>query len=497
MKMKVIWLALIVMLVVEVRSECDSYFSCVGSFFGEFFNQKDKLPSLDSVIAKNSKQDNIGVDDKELDRILLDVSSFLKEELEVHPDTDLKTMVFRNVLNQTAIYVKTFDIPAGYLEDSDEIEEEDSISRPFEKFEFVKTSLENKTIAESSTNTDGIDDTDIIEVTPKETTNSVDIIATIATKTLTQNITKDVSENEIETQDDSYLYYDNNEDNITDYPIIDYIEFYKDTTNEYVNLELTEVPLSIEEMKDNINSAVNLSLYETITNLTLGNTKDYANNINEELSSSVFPWIVAIFLKNSTSDQFNYYCDGALLSNRTVITAASCVQQTSNTENLLLLFGKKSLKTMTEVERVSRVKTIKIHGNFSTQTRDNDLAILILEEPIIFSDNIQSATLNEEELKGNMATTGWAITGELTPILLKTGDNVTCDVETEEDKLCAVYGNDVTVCPSYGGLYVTKQEAWYLQGLRTADPEDRGLCINRNIAFTSFKTHWEWIKENI
>ncbi|XP_072946411.1 chymotrypsin-C-like isoform X2 [Epargyreus clarus] len=222
-----------------------------------------------------------------------------------------------------------------------------------------------------------------------------------------------------------------------------------------------------------------------------------ANNINEELSSSVFPWIVAIFLKNSTSDQFNYYCDGALLSNRTVITAASCVQQTSNTENLLLLFGKKSLKTMTEVERVSRVKTIKIHGNFSTQTRDNDLAILILEEPIIFSDNIQSATLNEEELKGNMATTGWAITGELTPILLKTGDNVTCDVETEEDKLCAVYGNDVTVCPSYGGLYVTKQEAWYLQGLRTADPEDRGLCINRNIAFTSFKTHWEWIKENI
>lgn len=44
------------------------------------------------------------------------------------------------------------------------------------------------------------------------------------------------------------------------------------------------------------------------------------NNDSKNVPEAIFPWIAAIFVKNDSSDQFDYYCDGALLSETIVIT---------------------------------------------------------------------------------------------------------------------------------------------------------------------------------
>lgn len=67
------------------------------------------------------------------------------------------------------------------------------------------------------------------------TVKNIDVLST--TKSNGLNIFN-IKANEI--FDETYSSYDIQDDNATDYPIIDYIELYKDTTNEVVNYKMTE-----------------------------------------------------------------------------------------------------------------------------------------------------------------------------------------------------------------------------------------------------------------
>lgn len=70
---------------------------------------------------------------------------------------------------------------------------------------------------------------------PTTTVKNIDVLTT--TKEDGLNIFS-VKANEI--FDESYSSYDIQDDNATDYPIFDYIDLYKDTTNEVVNYKMTE-----------------------------------------------------------------------------------------------------------------------------------------------------------------------------------------------------------------------------------------------------------------
>ncbi|XP_034826320.1 chymotrypsin-like elastase family member 2A isoform X2 [Maniola hyperantus] len=226
---------------------------------------------------------------------------------------------------------------------------------------------------------------------------------------------------------------------------------------------------------------------------------DKCSNNTKNVTEAIFPWIAAIFIKNDTSDQFDYYCDGALLSENIVITAARCMEyygREVNANNLLVLLGKSSLQSMSGTERAVKVKSIIIHENFTKEaTSENDIAILLMEG-VPLNEHIQTACLAGE--KGLEAvTTGWAISGELTIIPFDADQSSNCKVSRIK-KICAAYGNDVTICPSYGGVYAVKQRnGWYLQGIRSGDPSDRGLCFDRSVYFTDLSYYVEWIDDNI
>lgn len=77
--------------------------------------------------------------------------------------------------------------------------------------------------------------TTTIEYTPPTTVKSIDVLSTIKQEgfdIFNINVNKIFEE--------QYSSYEIQDDNITDYPIIDYIDLYKDTTNEVVNYKTTE-----------------------------------------------------------------------------------------------------------------------------------------------------------------------------------------------------------------------------------------------------------------
>ncbi|XP_041972367.1 serine protease gd-like isoform X1 [Aricia agestis] len=258
----------------------------------------------------------------------------------------------------------------------------------------------------------------------------------------------------------------NPEDNLK--VIKDLIDESKLTTSNHNDVEIFENHIHNKEDKDNVQDA-----------------------------QAIFPWIAAIYIKNDTDDQFKYYCDGALLSNKTIVTAARCIRGTNRSvaaDDIIVLLGKNSLQTTSDNEIVAKVDEVYIHDNF-TGGSENDIAVLSLEDEVELSESIHPARLGDETEYDEAYTTGWAFTGELSAIHFQKDSNCNHYLQ-DNNTFCAAYGNEVSVCPSYGGLFaVQANSTWYLQGIRTADPTERAICINRPVVFTALEYYYPWLSQ--
>ncbi|XP_034826319.1 uncharacterized protein [Maniola hyperantus] len=483
MKLQLQFIFLAIVVVSTVKSECDTYFKCLGSFFDSFFgNYKKYKTDIKVCNITVPGFDTVNIDSENINDILSGVSDFIQEELDGKVHFGPKLNFFQNVGNRTAIYVKSITINNNFGGNNDHNNSSKNIAPKESIDQLVK-------YANSSNNLN--------------VSGSVPIKSITAPKEIF--VPTNIEKNEIIDDDDPLgLYYDmDDDDNGTDYLKIDYLEIYKDTTNEYTDVKPTELSININKVndydKENKSMQPNAIMFENIINNSSFSVADKCSNNTKNVTEAIFPWIAAIFIKNDTSDQFDYYCDGALLSENIVITAARCMEyygREVNANNLLVLLGKSSLQSMSGTERAVKVKSIIIHENFTKEaTSENDIAILLMEG-VPLNEHIQTACLAGE--KGLEAvTTGWAISGELTIIPFDADQSSNCKVSRIK-KICAAYGNDVTICPSYGGVYAVKQRnGWYLQGIRSGDPSDRGLCFDRSVYFTDLSYYVEWIDDNI
>lgn len=118
-----------------------------------------------------------------------------------------------------------------------------------------------------------------------------------------------------------------------------------------------------------------------------------------------WPFLVALTL-NSTGQ---FFCGGNLISSRHVLTAAHCLHDKNQIKqleptDLALLVGSHDLRSSERGSEKLAVKQIFMHHEWSNQTDkyEGDIAILVLDQPVKFSEFVQPVCLtNHAEMLSN------------------------------------------------------------------------------------------------
>ncbi|KAF5291622.1 hypothetical protein FQA39_LY14344 [Lamprigera yunnana] len=157
-----------------------------------------------------------------------------------------------------------------------------------------------------------------------------------------------------------------------------------------------------------------------------------------------FPYQISLEWKERHS------CGGSILSSTKILTAAHCTLGIPL--NQFRVRAGSSLRE--EGGQVVNVLRITEHPDYNNPMFDNDLSIVILEEPLQFNDNVKTIEISElEDVEaGTLATvTGWGVneTGLLSKHLKK------LEVPRHDNSECiaafsSLYNPDTQVC--YGGI---------------------------------------------
>ncbi|CAH2986899.1 unnamed protein product [Chilo suppressalis] len=490
------------LLFVDVSSDCDHYIDCFTEFLHEFFgNNNTRSAEKENFKNVTHKQYVLDGEQEDLDGIIKGLTGVIKKI-----DFGVKESETKREENEkTKIHVKIFEFNDDIVIAEEDTTEDIIVESTKGDDKFSETTTEIINFSELLLNE--------ANMLPAETTpRNLNVIPIQNDK-----------ENEILNRDDfDDIFDDPVDDNSTDYPAIDYIELYKDTTNEDVEYIPTQPPVHLgqeltqkeKDIEHQIEESLNLIEDDVLRNLIKNITNKTIQSCSGDkmvLSEAVFPWVAAIFVKNdSKGNQFDYFCDGALISNKIVLTAARCVfngTHAMNTEDFLIILGKTSLQVSSGGEKILKVKTIMLHENFTIAEGEalNDLALLLLEDSVETDSGIAAACLKndegittEEDDFKEAVTTAWGFSGDLTLIYFDKEKSKACGQDNKvENTFCATYRNDVALCPSYGGVYATLSDdnQLYLRGLRSGNPLDRGICYSKDVTYTSLKNYRKWIKD--
>lgn len=111
----------------------------------------------------------------------------------------------------------------------------------------------------------------------------------------------------------------------------------------------------------------------------------------------------------------HFICNGALIEEDFVLTAASCLYTKENkpvTPDYLLITVGEFNRTAQSFESQNRsVSEVMIHPNFNHNRHSNDIALLKLSEPVdIYQDGVRIIPISNGPVKGqtkNCVVTGW------------------------------------------------------------------------------------------
>ncbi|KAM9390361.1 coagulation factor X-like [Phaethornis superciliosus] len=107
------------------------------------------------------------------------------------------------------------------------------------------------------------------------------------------------------------------------------------------------------------------------------------------------PWQAVLIAE----DDDEWFCGGTILNEYFVLSGASCVNRS---KGLRVLVGMVDKEKEEPSRSVHRVEKIIAHAEFDTVTFDSDIALLKLEEPITFSEDVVPACLPEEHFANDV-----------------------------------------------------------------------------------------------
>ncbi|NWX50075.1 FA10 factor, partial [Steatornis caripensis] len=89
-----------------------------------------------------------------------------------------------------------------------------------------------------------------------------------------------------------------------------------------------------------------------------------------------------------------WFCGGTILNEYFILSGAHCM---NHSKDLRVLVGMVDKEKEEPHRAIHRVEKIIVHPKFDTKTFDSDIALLKLEEPITFSEDVVPACLPEED----------------------------------------------------------------------------------------------------
>ncbi|XP_075948894.1 chymotrypsin-like protease CTRL-1 [Anarhichas minor] len=200
----------------------------------------------------------------------------------------------------------------------------------------------------------------------------------------------------------------------------------------------------------------------------------------EDATAGSWPWQVSMHL---TFVNF-HICGGTLISDQWVFTAAHCVVRSSPSA-LILYFGRETQSgpNINEVNRT--VSQIIVHPDYNTPLLNNDIALMKLQRPVIFTDYIRPVCLASSSSQFHTSTpcwaTGWGRLGrdELLPAFQSLQEvqipiigekQCSCnyrpvaDAKITDEMICAGEENKGACQGDSGGPLQCKQASQWIQG---------------------------------
>lgn len=247
----------------------------------------------------------------------------------------------------------------------------------------------------------------------------------------------------------------------------------------------------------------------------------------EKIAPGTWPWLVAIFRKESTASNLAFLCTGTLITNRMIITAAHCFQlnafQKIATNEIVLAFGRHDIRNWADRNmRLSNVEEIHIHPDYLKRKQatmfDADIAVVITKDFVDYTAMVRPIclwpTVGGEATAVNLIGTNGTLVGWGQPFEnLESNTPRRLQLPIVETRHCfpaeRVRRNHRIFCAgseqqgrapcngdSGSGLAVWVNGSWYLRGIVSAalgDPILNKCDLNTFVIFTDLLFFRTWV----
>ncbi len=222
-------------------------------------------------------------------------------------------------------------------------------------------------------------------------------------------------------------------------------------------------------------------------------------------STGEFPYLAGIYSISGG----NYYCAGALISKRYVLTAGHCMIDEAS--NIKVVVGRNDLSETTIGRDVTVLQKI-VHADYNDDTVQNDIALLQLAEDVLedVSANIQYVDITSTPPQ--VGTSLWAASWGAHPAseaystiafkvqLQVRSEKAPCSAQHPYN-FCAGNGDGKTICEGDSGSSIVyradNSSRWTSYGITSYSTGERCGDIGSTGAYTNVSMYHDWILTNM